>query len=120
MVENELYVVGGSNTALRFGNIHKFDFSTRKWIYLNFENPKKFSLYLFFYREKKLMFFRKQKDILFKGRYGHGALIDNEEIYIYGGRDDDICDDILHLDLKAKTWNRKKVNRCEKFKNNQN
>ena len=55
-------------------------------------------------------FNRKEKDILFKGRYLHGALIDDEEIYIYGGRDDDICNDILHLDLKGKTWNRKKVN----------
>lgn len=37
-------------------------------------------------------------------------MINDDEIYIYGGKDDDVCDDILHLDLKLKTWNRKKVN----------
>lgn len=48
--------------------------------------------------------------MLFKGRYSHGAVINDDEIYIYGGRDEGVCDDILHLDLKGKTWNKKKVN----------
>ena len=43
IVENDIYIVGGSNTSVRFGNIHKYEFNTNKWIYINFENTKKFS-----------------------------------------------------------------------------
>ena len=39
---NDLYIVGGTNTSIRFGNLHKYEFTTNKWTYLNFENQKKF------------------------------------------------------------------------------
>jgi Galactose oxidase, central domain len=36
---------------------------------------------------------------------------ENEEnILIFGGRDDDLCEDILLLNIKDKIWKRKKYN----------
>lgn len=39
---NDLYIVGGTNTSMRFGNLHKYEFMTNKWSSMNFENHKKF------------------------------------------------------------------------------
>lgn len=51
---NDLYIVGGTNTAMRFGNLHKYEFETNKWSYMNFENHKKFLIdYFNIYINKK-------------------------------------------------------------------
>ena len=49
---------------------------------------------------------------LFKGRYGHAAVAEDEDtIYVYGGYDTAICDDGLCLDVKKNTWRRQRIKR---------
>jgi hypothetical protein len=45
---------------------------------------------------------------LFKGRYGSAAFNLDDTIIIYGGFDDEICDDALQLDVKRNVWSRKR------------
>ena len=51
------------------------------------------------------LFFRaKYETILFKGRYGFSTFYDKDNIYIFGGSDDNPCDDMLRLDMNNKEW----------------
>lgn len=50
----------------------------------------------------------RKENLLFKGRYGHSVILDEKDIYIFGGKDDEVCSDILSLNLREKTWKRKK------------